>query len=132
MARYHGKKGRVMLGATVGGAAVTVTSMAEWSLSAATDRQETTSFGDTNVTRVQGLPDYSGAFAGFFDDADSTLFAAAALLAGVNCYLYPDVTNAPTKYWYGLANVDYEISTAVGDAVKISANWDAAGNWGRF
>lgn len=112
--------------------AVTVASMATWKLSAKTDRADVTSFGDTNMQRVSGLPDYSGDFSGFFDDTDTTLFAAAATLAGCSCYLYPDKTNAPTKYWYGLANVDYEISADIGDAVKISASWDAAGNWGRF
>lgn len=132
MARYHGKKARVLLGTTAGGVAVTVASMATWSLSAKTDRAPTTSFGDTNKTTVAGLPEYTGDFSGFFDDSDSTLFTAAALLAGVNCYLYPDFTNAPTKYWYGTANVDYEINTDVNDAVKISASWSAAGNWGRF
>lgn len=132
MARYHGKKARIYLSATAGGVAVPVASMANWSLSAATDRAEVTSFGDTNVQRVSGLPDFSGSFSGFFDDSDTTLFAAAATLAGCTCYLYPDAANAPTKYWYGLANVDYEIEAAVDDAVKISANWDAAGNWGRY
>lgn len=112
--------------------AIPVASMATWSLSAATDRVETTSFGDTNVQRVAGLPDFSGQFSGFFDDSDSTLFAAAALLVGVPCYLYVDATNAPTKYWYGLANVDYEINVDVTDAAKITANFDAASNWGRF
>lgn len=131
MARYHGKKARIYLAASAGGNAVPLASMASWSLSAATERAETTSFGDTNVTRVAGLPDYSGAFAGFFDNDDATLFAAAATLVGVPCYLYPS-TDAPSKYWYGLANVDYEIETEVSDAIKIKANWDAAGNWGRM
>lgn len=119
------------MAASAGGNAVPLASMASWSLSAATERAETTSFGDTNVTRVAGLPDYSGAFAGFFDNDDATLFAAAATLVGVPCYLYPS-TDAPSKYWYGLANVDYEIETEVSDAIKIKANWDAAGNWGRM
>ncbi len=132
MARYHRKRGRIYLAATAGGVAVPLASMATWSLSAATDRVEVTSFGDTNVQRVAGLPDFSGQFSGFFDDSDSTLFAAAALLVGVPCYLYVDATNAPTKYWDGLANVDYEISLDVSDAAKITANFDAASNWGRY
>ncbi len=132
MARYHGKRARIYLSPTAGGTATPLASQATWSLSAKTDRVDVTSFGDTNKTRVAGLPDYTGAFSGFFDDSDSTLFAAAALLVGVPCYLYPDITNAPTKYWYGLANVDYEVTTDVNDAVKISASWDAAGNWGRY
>ncbi len=132
MARYHGKRAKILLSPTAGGVAIPLASMATWSLSAKTDRVETTSFGDTNKTRVAGLPDYTGAMSGYFDDSDSTLFAAAATLAGCGMYLYPDYTNAVTKYWYGLANVDYEINADVSDAVKISATWDAAGNWGRF
>jgi len=131
LARYHGKRGRIYLSSTAAGVAVPVASMATWSLSAATDRVEVTSFGDTNVQRVAGLPDFSGQFSGFFDDSDNTLFLGAETLQGVSCYLYVDVTNAPSKYWYGLANVDYEISLDVGDAAKITANFDAASNWGR-
>jgi hypothetical protein len=131
MARYHGKRGKVFLAATAGGTAIPVASMATWNLSAKSDRADATSFGDGNKVRVVGLPDYSGKFDGFFDDTDSTVFLGSETLAGVPCYLYPDFTNAPSRYWYGLANVDYDITAAVGDAVKISANWDAAGTWGR-
>lgn len=132
MSRYHGKKARVFLSPTAGGTATPIAAQAAWNLSAKTDRADVTSFGDTNKTRVMGLPDFSGGFSGFWDDTDSTLFAASATLAGVPMYLYPDYANAPTKYWYGLANVDYDVTVGVGDAVKISANWDAAGNWGRY
>lgn len=132
MARYHGKKGKILLGPSAGAAAIPLASQASWSLSAKTDRVDVTSFGDTNITRVAGLPDFSGKFDGYFDDSDSTLFTAQQAASGVNMYLYPDYTNAPTKYWYGLANVDYEVNTGVSDAVKITGNWDAAGNWGRY
>lgn len=131
MVRYHGKKGKVFLSPTAGGTATPVASMANWNLSAKADRADVTSFGDGNKTRVLGLPDFSGKFDGFFDDSDSNLFQASETLAGVPCYLYPDFTNAPSRYWYGLANVDYDITAAVGDAVKISATWDAASTWGR-
>lgn len=120
------------LSPTAGGVAIPVASMATWSLSAATDRVETTSFGDTNKQRVAGLPDYSGSFSGYWDDTDTTLFAAAATLAGCTAYLYPDLTNKPTVYWAGLMNVDYEITVDVTDAVKVSASWDASGNWAKY
>lgn len=122
----------MLLSPTTGGTATPVAAQATWSLSAKTDRADVTSFGDSNKVRVMGLPDFSGKFDGFWDDTDNTLFAAAATLAGVPMYLYPDFANAPTKYWYGLANIDYDVSVGVSDAVKIAANWDAAGNWGRY
>lgn len=132
MARYHGKKGRVLMSTTGSGTAAAVSALNNWSLDASTDKEETTSFGDANKTYVQGLPDISGSFAGYFDDSDSTVFTGSGSSDGVKMYLYPDYTNAPTKYWYGPAWVDYSIETPVDGAVTISANFVANGSWGRF
>jgi hypothetical protein len=130
VARYHGKKGRVMMSTTGTGAAVTVGSLTTWSIDSSTDTVETTSFGDVNKTYVQGLPDISGSFDGFFDDTDSTLFTGSLSPDGVRLYLYPS-TDALTRYWYGPAWVSYSVNTGVGDAVAMSANFVANGAWGR-
>lgn len=130
MAVYHGRKGRVMMSTTGSGAAITVAHLTSWSIDASTDKVEVTSFGDVNKTYVQGLPDISGSFAGFFDDTDSTLFSGSGSSDGVKLYLYVS-TDALTRYWYGPAWVDYSISNDVGDAAKITANFSANGAWGR-
>jgi hypothetical protein len=130
MSRYHGKKGRVMMSTSGAGAAVAVASLSAWSIDASTDTVETTSFGDVNKTYVQGLPDISGTFDGFFDDNDSTVFVGSSSADGVKLYLYPS-TDALARYWYGPAWVSYSITTGVADAVTISANFSANGAWGR-
>lgn len=127
MAKYAGRKGRVMMAASSGGAAVTV-GMAEWSLDMTSDRFEVTSFGDANKTYVQGLKDLSGSFSGFWDNADTTLFDAADAAGAVNMYVYPS-TDAITLYWYGTAFVDASISVPVGGAVAINGSFAAASTW---
>lgn len=114
------------------GTAVALASQASWSLDLSVDREEVTSFGDANKTYVQGLSDISGDFSGFFDDSDATLYTAAASSDGAKMYLYPNFTSAPTKYWYGLAWVDYKVEAPVDGAVTISGTFGAAGSWGRF
>jgi hypothetical protein len=130
MARYHGKRGRVMMSTTGAGAAVTVASLSAWSIDASTDTVETTSFGDPNKTYVQGLPDISGTFDGFFDDTDSTLYTGSNSADGVKLYLYPSI-DLLTRYWYGPAWVSYSLTSGVADAVTMSANFSANGAWGR-
>ena len=130
MAKYHGKKGRVMMSTSGSTAAVTVASLSAWSLDMATDRVEVTAFGDANKTYVQGLPDISGQISGFYDDTVDTLFTGADSADGVNIYLYPS-TDDLTSYWYGPAFVDFSISTGVSEAVTISGSFAARGSWGR-
>lgn len=116
---------------TGSGVAIPIASLATWNIDASTDKAETTSFGDANKTYVQGLPDISGGFDGFWDDADSTLFTGAGSTDGVKLYLYPS-TSAATRYWYGPAWVDFSVDNSVGDAVKVSATFSANGSWGRY
>jgi hypothetical protein len=113
------------------GAAVSVANLTAWSIDQSTDTVETTSFGDTNKTYVQGLADVSGTFAGFFNDTDTTLFTGSGSADGVKIYLYVS-TDAPTKYWYGPAWVSYSANTGVSEATAISANFVANGAWGRL
>ena len=113
------------------GTAVPLASMAGWTVNYETDKEETTSFGDANKTYVQGLPDVSGDFNGFFDDTDSGLFNGSISADGVKLYLYPDYTNAPTRYWYGPAWVDYSVENPVDGATTVSGSFAANGSWGR-
>jgi hypothetical protein len=129
MARYHGKSGRLYAATTGSGTAVPVASLSSWSVDMSTDTAETTSFGDTNKTYVQGLPDISISFEGFWDDAESTIYTASTSTDGTKLYLYPS-TNAASKYLYGPAWIDFSVNTGVGDAVKVSGSGSANGAWG--
>lgn len=129
MAKYAGRKGRVLIGSAAGGTAVEI-SLADWSLDMTSDRFEVTSFGDSNKTYVQGLPDLAGAISGFWSHNETTLFDAAAASGAVNMYLYPS-TDAAGIYWYGTAFIDASISVPVGGPVAISGSFAAASTWGR-
>jgi hypothetical protein len=131
MARYHGRQGRLYAASSGTGTAVPVASLTNWSLDAATDRVEVTAFGDANKTYVQGLPDLSGDFSGFWDDTDTILKAAAGSADGTKLYLYPSI-NATTKYAYGPAWVDVSYDVAVDGAVKITGSFAANGSWGNL
>lgn len=131
MALYHGKKGRVMMSTTGSGAATTMIKMTSWSLNMATDRVEVTSFGDTNKVYVQGLRDITGDLSGYFDDTSDQLYDASASADGVKLYLYPS-EDVLTKYFYGPAWVDFNITTGVSEAVAISGSIAANGSWGQI
>lgn len=131
MAPYHGKKGVVYMSTTGTGTAVNVIKLNQWSLDMPTDKVEVTSFGDTNKAYVQGLPDASGTVSGFWDDTSDALYDASRSTDGVKMYLYPS-SDAPTKYWYGPAWVDFSISQGVSEAVTVSAAFSANGAWGQM
>ncbi len=130
MSVYHGKKGVVYLSTTGTGAATTTVSLTEWTLNMATDTVETTAFGDSNKTYVQGLKDVSGTISGFWNDANDNLFVAADSADGCKLYLYPS-SDAPTRYFYGPAWIDASVNTGVSAAVALSANFKANGAWTR-
>ena len=131
MARIHGKRGQVKMDET-GGSPWTVTEVADisaFTLDLSTERVPVTAFGDTNIQRVSGLPDFSGTLSGFWNSATSPrLFDV--ILAGLpaELHLIPD-RDAPTFYFEGLANIDGSIDVSATGAVTFSGAWDAADNW---
>lgn len=130
MSKYAGRRGRVLLASTGTGQPTAVLGISKWSLDMSQDNIEVTEFGDTNKTYVNGLRDVKGAFEGFWNDAETKLFGAAQSADGTFIYLYPDMTNAPTKYAYGPAWLSVKMDTDVGDSVKVSADFAAQGAWG--
>lgn len=132
MARKHGRTGRLYADfSTAGGAAATpIASLKQWSIDFTTDKVDATCFGDTNKQYLAGLPDSSGTFAGLYDDASASAYAAA-IDNGVNnarnFYLYPD-TNDLGKYWFGKGLFDASYSAAVDGAIELSGNWAASSN----
>lgn len=130
MAVYHGRKGVVYISTTGTGVATNVIKLTDWSLNMETDTVEVTSFGDTNKTYVQGLPDVQGSLSGFWDDTEDKLFTAASSADGCRIYLYPS-SDAVTRYFYGPAWLSVSIQSAIGDAVKINSSFRANGAWRR-
>lgn len=130
MSAHAGRSGAVYLAIeSATGVATTTIKLNAWTLDRATDTFEVTAFGDTNKTYVQGLPDLKGTLSGVWDDSETKPFAGAASSTGVKLYLYPDITNSPTKYAYGTAWLNASIETPVGGAVKLTANFVAAASW---
>lgn len=128
MARRHGRNGRLYMGITNSGSTPSpVAFLKSWSLEAKTDKSEVTAFGDSNKVKVAGLPDASGKFAGYWDDSTPQSWNAALDGNYRMFYLYPDVTNAPTVYWYGTAFFDFSVEVMVDGAITTQGGWDAAG-----
>jgi hypothetical protein len=129
--RYHGKRGVVYASTSGSAAAVAIASLNSWQIQFPRDQDDVTSFMDLNKSRVYGLGDVRGRISGFWDSADESLFTGADSTDGVKLYLYP-TRDAITKYWYGPAFLQIDsLETDVARAVRFSATFDAAGDWGR-
>ena len=129
--RLHGKNGQVKIDVLGGSSLVTLGDVAQRSLDMATAREVVTAFGDTNVRRVAGLPDFSGTLKSWWNAvATSSPAYFAAVLAGtpVKLRLIPNTLD-PTVYFEGLANVDGGLDVSATGAISSSGKWDAAGNW---
>lgn len=126
MAKRHGRNGRLYVAIASGGSAEPIVNITDWDMDANQDTVEVTSLGDASKTFVAGLPGGSGTFAGFWDDATAQTYTAATDGVARKFYLYPDLINAATKYWFGTAFFGFKVADAVGGAVTISGNWSAA------
>lgn len=125
MARINGRNGGLYAGISSAGTAEPIAFLNHWSVNFQSDKIEVTAFGDVSKTYAAGLPDFQGAYGGFFDNATAQLYTAATDGVARKFYLYPDRTVA-TTYWFGTAFFDFSIDTAVDGAVTISGNFAAA------
>lgn len=130
MARVSGRNGRLYAAIASGGTAEPIAFLKSWSLDSSVDKLDATAFDDENKTYLAGLPDASGAFAGFYDDASAQLYTAATDGIARKVYLYPDRT-ASTKYWFGTAIFDFSIETPVDGPVAISGSFSAASRFAK-
>jgi hypothetical protein len=126
VARRAGRNARVFMSLASGGTAEPIAFVKSNSLSAATDKFEVTAFGDGNKIYVAGLPDSSGSFDFWYDDATTQTYTAAVDGIARKFYFYPDFVNSPTVYWYGTWLVDFSITATVDGAIDGSASWNAA------
>ena len=125
MARIHGRNGRVYVAIASGAEASPLPFIATWSINFATDKAEVTAMGDSNKVYVAGLPDASGEFSGFYDDATNQTYTAAVDGVARKFYQYPNQTDT-TKYFFGTVLPDFSVNGGVGDSVQVSASWNAA------
>lgn len=125
MSRLHGRNGILYMNLTSGGTAEPVAFLSQWSIDFSVDNVDVTAFGDTNKVYVAGLPDCSGSYSGFYDDATVQMYTAAQDGVARKFYLYP-TTGATGKYWFGTALFDFSVSSGVSDSVSISGNFNAA------
>lgn len=126
MARIHARRARIYLGiASDTAVAEPLPFFASATINFATDKAEVTAFGDNNKTYVAGLPDASGQFAGFYDDATAQTYTAASDGLARKFYLYPS-TLTNSQYWFGTILPDFNVDLSVGDAAKVTASWNAA------
>ena len=132
MVRRHGRNAQVYVGITSGAAASPVPFMASWTMNQVTDKQEVTAFGDSNKVYVAGLPDSSGDFGGFMDQASSQTYIAAVDGLPRNFYLYEDAINDPNVYWFGTIIADFSTDGAVAGPVNAKATWVAASKVQRY
>lgn len=126
MARHHGRNAQVYVAATNAAAASPCAFQASWSLNKTTDKQDVTAFGDSNKTYVAGLPDASGDFSGFWDDATAQTYTAAGDGLSRKFYLYPDLTVSPNAYFFGSILADFSVDGSVAGPINFKASWNAA------
>lgn len=126
MARIAGRRGRIYLGiASDTASAEPLPFFASWSMSFETEKIDVTAMGDTTKVYVSGLPDASGEFSGFYDDATNQTYLAAVDGLARKFYLYPN-TATTTQYWFGTILPDFSVNAEVSGAVEVSASWSAA------
>lgn len=126
MGRIHGRRGRIYLGIADDAATATpLPFMASWSINFSTDKVDVTAFEDSNKVYVAGLPDASGDFSGFFDDASAQTYTAATDGLPRKFYLYPNRSVA-TTYFFGTILPDMSVNASVSGAVEVSSSWNAA------
>jgi hypothetical protein len=132
VARSHGRNATILLGVTTGAAASAVTFQSAWTMTHTADHVDVTAFGDGNKTYVAGLPDASGDFQGFMDDATSQTYVAATDGLPRNFYLYPNATSNPYTYWFGQVLPDFAADGGVAAAITTKCSWVASGRVQRY
>ena len=126
MARRHGRNGRVFMNLTSAGTAEPVAFIKSFEFNAATDKVDVTAFADANKIYVAGLPDASGSFSFWYDDATVQTYTAAVDGVARKFYLYPDFVTTPGQYFWGTILPDFSVSSAVDGAIEGTCSWNAA------
>lgn len=132
MSRIHGRNGQIYCGVASGALASPMPFQASWTINMAVAKSDVTAFGDSNLVYVAGLPDASGDFGGFMDDATSQTYIAATDGLPRNFYLYPNITADPLVYWFGTILPDFSADGAIAGPVNFKSAWNAASRIQRY
>lgn len=119
MPSIHGKGAALYLGAA-GAVAINVGEQLDWSLDFDMQTVDVTPLVNTWKSFVKGLMGYSGTFGGNFDTASTQLWLASISTVPEKFYLYPDIVNSPTRYYYGTAWVQLGKIVAGSTTAKVS------------
>jgi hypothetical protein len=111
---------------TSGGTAEPVAFVKSFEMNNGTEKIDVTAYGDSNKIYVAGLPDASGTFTFWYDDATVQTYTAAVDGIARKFYLYPDIVNAASQYWWGTILPDFSVSGSVDGAIEGSCSWNAA------
>lgn len=129
--KLHGKSGAIYLGGAVGSGGTKVTDKTEWSIDLSRDYVDATVFGETNKTYLAGLRNFAGNYAGLLDVNGDDMLDATALDAQL-IYLYADdgtTGGTVALVAHGSGFIDGTVSTSSTDAVRITGQFRAQGNW---
>jgi len=124
--KYAGKTSIVYVSTSGAGSPVLVGALREFTIDNSTTDIDTTEFGASNKTSVQGFPSSNGTFTGFWASDDTTMRQASQSVDGCQLAIYPS-RNAMSKYLGGPAWVDMSLRSAVDGAVGTTYNWRANG-----
>lgn len=129
--KLHGKNGAIYINGGKG-TGTKVAAKSEFTVSLNRDYVDATTFGDTNRTYLVGLKDISGTYAGLLD-VSGDLMVNATDSDIVQLYLYADDrTSFEVLVASGPALVDSSINGSNTDAMRVTGNFRAAGNWTIF
>jgi hypothetical protein len=132
MARRHGRNGAVYLAVTSGAAASPVAFQAAWSVSVTAGVIDVTTLADSQMVYVTDIPEVSGTFSGFMDDASSQAYIAAADGLPRAFCLYPDAVNSPSVFFAGTVIADFSGAGASAGPVTVSGTWGAEAGVQRY
>lgn len=128
--KLHGKSGAIYLGGPVG-SGQKVANKTEWTLQRNRDYVDATTFGNVNKTYLPGLPNVQGTYSGLLDVSGDLLFSAATSEA-LPIYLYADdgsTGGSAVLVAHGSGFLDASVTASNTDAVRITGEFRAAGNW---
>ncbi len=128
-ARIHGSNGAVLIQDPGSPAYNPIGDISAFTLNMSRARVEVIAFRDTNVRRVQGLPDYQGDLNGWWNAANSTYLDALMAGEAIGLRLVPEYVNDPDVYYQGQAFIDGALSVSATGAGQITGSWVAADNW---
>lgn len=127
MAKKHGKNGAIYLGGAIG-TGTKVAEKTEWSVQLNRDYVDATVFGDTNKTYLAGLRNFQGNYAGLLNTAGDDMLDASAQDEQL-IYLYADDSGSPVLVAHGSGFIDANVTCSNTDAVRITGEFRAQGNW---